>query len=222
VEHENVGLDVDDVTISLGLAIGSPSEQQEAFRLAWTKYRNRVASFIYHLAPGLSPDCVATATNDAFRGLYAKAIGGNFDPDKPLVPLLFTIAKARTIDQLRRKFSRRAEFESKFRSDDDFAEEVGRRITGTDVGFQWRLAVSQGRALELKEIFLQFVGTLPSMQRRVAQVIADALPGDLANTDIADVIFLETGSRPTVVQIRSARNQMEMKFRTLLERGENK
>jgi hypothetical protein len=59
VEHENVGLDVDDAMISLGLAIGSLSEQQEALRFAWTKYRKRVASFIYHHAPGLSPDCVA-------------------------------------------------------------------------------------------------------------------------------------------------------------------
>lgn len=222
VEHEDVGLDVDDATISLGLAIGSPAEQQDALRFAWTKYRKRVAGFIYHCAPGLSPDSVATATNDAFRGLYKKATGGTFDPDKPLLPLLFTIAKARTVDELRRKFSRRAEFESRLRTDDDFAEEVGRRITGTDVGFHWRLAVSQGKALELKEIFLQFVGTLPPVQRVVAQIIADALPGDLADADIANVIFSETGSRPTVVQIRSARNQMEMKFRTLLERGENK
>ena len=213
MEHENVGLEVDDVTISLGLATGSLSEQEEALCLAWAKYRKRVASFIYYHAPGLSPDCVATAQPMMHSEACTK---------RQQVAILFTIAKARTIDQLRRKFSRHGEFESRLRSDDDFAEEVGRRITGTEVSFHWRLAVSERRALELKEIFLQFVGTLPSMQRRVAQVIADALPGDLSDADIANVIFLETGSRPTVVQIRSARNQMEMKFRTLLERGENK
>jgi hypothetical protein len=71
------------------------------------------------------------------------------------------------------------------------------------------------------ELFRQFVKTLPRVQRIIAQVIANTLPGDLTDQEIADEIFLQTGDRPTVAQIRSARNQMELKFRALLKRREN-
>ena len=208
-------VEIDETEIVLKL-IGTDREREEGLSLAFKKHGQTVFRYIVHLAPGLPTDCQQEAVLEALRALHRMAGEPDFDADRPLLPLLFTLAKRKTIDQLRR-FVPRREFEERLEDEADLAAEVARRLIGTDIGAEWRLAASLERAREIQDRFRALIPTLPPVQRLVAQVMADALPGDLKDNEVADAINALSGQRPTVVQVRSARVQIRDKFRVTVK-----
>lgn len=216
VSDKDVSEEIDDETISIAFAIGNEREREDALRALHQKYRFLVAHRISTVGPGLSPDAVVSAVQDTFVNLFRLVTAGEFDEKKRLLPLIFTLAKRRAIDELRKKFSCQAEFLKKLQSDDEFAEHVGRHIIGTDAGFQWRMVTARNRAAEVQEILRQIIPTLPPLQRLVAQIASPHF-WDITDKDIADAIFEVTGERHTVVSIRSARNQIRAKVGSKLQ-----
>jgi DNA-directed RNA polymerase specialized sigma24 family protein len=206
---------IDETDIVLKL-IGSTREREEGLDLAFKKHGETVFRYVVHIAPGLPTDDQKEAVQRAFLALHKEAAEPDFDLDKPLLPFLFTVAKWRAIDFLR-SYIRHRDFAEKLDDNDHLAEEVARSLGGTDIGFEWKLAVSQERAREIQERFRAMVPGLPKVQRAVAQAMADALPGDLKDNEVADAIYALTGSRPTVVQVRSAREQVRLKFQEILK-----
>ena len=103
--------DVDDEVIQIGL-LGTEQEREGAIRDAYEYYKRPLFGFIKErVAPTLDSDEIATAINDVFRGLAKFVSRGKFKPGKSLKPLLFTMARRKAYDQLRRKTKNISEFE---------------------------------------------------------------------------------------------------------------
>jgi DNA-directed RNA polymerase specialized sigma24 family protein len=208
-------VEIDETEIVLKL-IGTHREREDGLNLAYKKFGEIVFRYVVSRAPGLPTASQKEATLEAFRVLHRLSSEPNFDIDKPLLPLLFTLANRKAIDLLR-TLIRHRDFAERLDEDENLAAEVAKRLVGTDVGFEWKLAVSQERAKEIQERFRALIPTLPAVQQLVAQVMSDALPGDLKDNELADAIYALSGSRPTVVQVRSARAQVRQKFRAILK-----
>ncbi len=205
---------IDDADISL-LLDGDAEEQEEAITFAFQKYGKQLVRYSASRAPGLSFECHEQAALQALQDLHDMARTGRFDLDRPLAGLLFTLTLRRTIDQLRR-FTRIRDFQEKLDDDDHLAMRVHESLYGTDAGREWSLIASREEARSVQEQFRSLVATLPRVQQLVAQVMADALPGDLTDAELADGVFALDGKRPTVVAVRSARTQIRQKFRKIL------
>src|SRR5262245_23152543 len=120
-----------DLQARIGL-LGTVAEREEAVRLLFARYERPVMRFLADRFPDLDSDERASAVHDAFRTLYKLANDGEFDPDRPVSGLLFTVAKRRALD-LRRKNSRR------IRADVNLNEELGENLAGTETGRDWSL-----------------------------------------------------------------------------------
>ncbi len=158
----------------------------------------------------LNSDERASVVQDVFMAVHTKAVEQSLNVDEPLTGFLFTVAKNKAID-LRRKHS------SRIRADVELTEEVGDYLVGTDTGRDWNLAVVLGKAAEVSEEFRRFVGTLKGQQRKVASVMADFLPDWLENQEIADEIFVRTGKRSTVMEVKGAKIALMAKFKAILK-----
>ncbi len=203
----------DDLDIRLGL-IGNGEEIEMAVRAAYETYKRRIVGFVRRQASGLSSDAVADITQETFISLYDAACKGNFDAEQRLLPFLLTLARFRTIDELRRH-------QRRTRTEEQFVTDMSLYLVGTDAGYEWTQAAIGGRASEIQNLFYAFVATLPPVQRRIAQAVADHLPNDLTDTQIAEVVYERCDERPTVVQIKSAKAQFRMKFKHILNRATN-
>jgi len=199
-----------DLQARVGL-LGTDEERQQAIGLLCARFERPLMKFLADRFSDLSSDDRASAVQDAFSVIYAKAVNRTLEVDSPLHPLLFTVAQRRAID-LRRMASCR------IRPDVELTEEVGNYLAGTQTGQDWRLAVTLEKAGEVAVEFRQFVGTLRGQQRRVASVMADFLPDWLSDQEIADEVFVRTKLKITVMEVKGAKNALMSKFREILKR----
>src|SRR5208283_4707649 len=119
-----------DLQARVGL-LGTDEEREQAIGLLVARFEGPLMKFLADRFSDLSSDDRASAVQDAFRVIHAKAVNRTLEVDSPLHPLLFTIAKRRAID-LRRMASCR------IRPDVELTEEVGKYLAGTQTGQDWR------------------------------------------------------------------------------------
>jgi hypothetical protein len=94
---------------------------------------------------------------------------------------------------------------------------VGDYLKGTDTGRDWSLAVTLDKSNAVCAEFHQFVVTLKAQQRTVASVMADFLPDWLTNQEIADEVYVRTGKRITVMEVKGSKNALMAKFKGILK-----
>jgi DNA-directed RNA polymerase specialized sigma24 family protein len=199
-----------DLQARIGL-LGTHQEREQAMELLYTRFKKPLMKFLANRFSDINSDERASAVHDAFRGVFDKAVDGTLDVDSPLTSLLFTIAQRRAID-LRRMGSKR------IRADVELSEEVGDYLAGTDVGRDWKFAVTLSKTDEVVTEFREFVHGLKGQQLRVASIMADFLPDWLKDQEIADEIFMRTKQRITVMEVKGAKNALMTKFRAILKR----
>ena len=204
-------LDEDDLDLEVQLGLlGSDAEKREAIRALFLRYRERLMCFLEKKRSYIPWDDAATAVNNAFIELYEMACKGILDVDKPLRPLLFTIADRRAIDEFRRGRSTR-------RTDDELAGDIGTALQGTDIASAWRaLCSTESLAKEIREEFHLFVGTLPKKQKLVAGIMADDLL--ITDSEIAQEIRERMGIVVPVVEVKGAKQALMKKFREILKK----
>lgn len=194
--------------------------------MAVVRYARPLASFIREsVAPTLDSDEVATAVNDAFIGLAKYAARRKFHANGALSTLLFSIARLKAYDQLRRKPKNcgapeddgtgDSEDEHDGSNDDDFAVEVSRSLVAApEIAILWKTAADEASANEIIRLFRLWIGTLPRLQRKVAQALLRSC-GHATNGQICDELAKD-GPRPSEASVKSARRQIVEKFKTLI------
>lgn len=187
-------------------------KRQAGVRLLFDRYRRPLTAFLRDRFPDLNDDERASAIDDVFIGIYDKAVEGSLNTDDDLSGLIFTIAKRRALD-LRRKNSHRIPAGIKL------LEEIGDFLKGTETGSDWRLAGILGKTQDVSDEFRQFVRTLTAaQQKRVASVMADALPDWLSDREIADEINSRFGIHISQLEVKGAKQAFMKKFREILKR----
>ena len=205
----------EDEAIVLALVAGSEEERKDALDRAYTAHQKQVFNYIVFRAPGLPTDTQLTALQETFQSLFRATTAANFDSNKPLVPLLLTLAYRRAVDELRH-FETRRRFEEQALDDGGFAAEVSIYLIGTKVADTWRSVVDRERVHNLQHLFRSLVPGLPPAQRHVAQVMADAFPGRLTDRELVVAVEALSGAPTTVAAVRSARDEVREKFSQLL------
>jgi RNA polymerase sigma factor (sigma-70 family) len=222
-----VRTELEDEDIKNGL-LGTVQAQKEAIEVAYQRYAKPLAGFIRErVAPTLDSDEVASAVNDTFCALAQYVSRGRFKAEGAVITLLFSMARFKAYDHLRRKTARRrgaqrTNLENEpicdgGLNDDDFAnQEVAQRlIAAPEVAALWRTAADEGASNEIIQEFRLWIGGLPRLQRKVAEVLLTNF-GDLTNAEISEEIG-RTGERPSEASVKSARYEISQKFKTLME-----
>ena len=201
-----------DLEIQIGL-LGDEEERQEAATKLFNRYKKRLMIFLENKQPYLPAEDAATAVHEAIIEIYQMGETRPKDLEKPIRPLLFTIAARRAVD-LFRKQSRRV------KPDDRITEDIGEALRETETGSAWSDFCSQRinkeRLFEVKQEFNEFVGTLPKKQRLVAGVIADDFL--LSDQEISEELRLRRNLVVPVVEIKGAKQAVMKKFRELLKK----
>ncbi|GAG15958.1 unnamed protein product, partial [marine sediment metagenome] len=97
---EAAGLDAEEVSI---LLIGDKEEQDEAIRLIDRHLRRPIAGVIRQAAPSLRAEELRDACQDVIVAVLEAAREKRYDPDRPLLPFIFTVARRKAIDRIRKK-----------------------------------------------------------------------------------------------------------------------
>lgn len=233
-------VELEEHEIKTGLQ-GNDQEQADAISKAYHRYAGPIASYIRErVVPTLDNHELTTAVNDVFIELAKKVREGNFKGGGSLKSLLFNMGRCNAIDQFRSKCryqNRHASdhFSSGDRgdknadgfSDDEIASKVAKKLQDApEIAATWRSLVNTRTAADevgTEEIVRQFRmwiggGTLPALQRKVAKSMARHF-GNITDADICSEIA-ETGERPTVASVKSARREIRDKFQSLIERQE--
>jgi DNA-directed RNA polymerase specialized sigma24 family protein len=187
------------------------AKKQAAIRLLKTRYERPVMAFLGDLFADLEADERATAVNDALSEIYRMSLDGTLDSNNELSGLIFTVAKCRAID-LRRHHSRRIPSAAKL------PESVGDYLKDTDVGSDWRYVAILDRAADVMVEFRSFVRMLPRQQKRVGSIMADALPDQMTDREIADEILSRFGVHVSQLEVKGAKQALMKKFREILKR----
>lgn len=199
-----------DVDIAL-LFLGNTKEQEAGLDALMRAHTADLIGVIRCHLPGLTVQDAEEVVSTTFQIFWRKVQDETVDLNRPLRPLLRTIAHRRATDLLRSK-TRHPES-----SLEDDACTVADAIKGTDVSLWWRKVTSQDAADEVRQIFVDFIQSLPPVQQAVAQVMADNFPDDLSQEETAKEIFRRTGNMPTVVSIKKARSEIRDKFESILK-----
>lgn len=188
------------------------NKKQAGVRMLFDRYRRPLMGFLSDGFPDLNEDERASAIDDVFIGIFSKSVEETLNTDDDLSGLIFTIAKRRALD-LRRKNTRRIPSGAKL------LEEVGDYLKDTEVGSDWRMAAILEKTQEVSEEFRQFVRTLKAVQqRRVASVMADALPDWLTDREIADEVNTRFSVHISQLEVKGAKQAFIKKFRDILKR----
>lgn len=192
---------VDEEEIRL-LLVGGQAELQRGFELIDTLWRKPIGTRLRHWFPGLPADDLPEIWQDTLMGLLKAVQDETFDVDRPLEPYLWTIAKARATDRLRRAKPREAAIAAIAAG---LRDSVLASITPAERG-------------ELREFLRLAVASLPHKQRVVLQVWIDGYP----DTDDMQVLRREvsvvTGQEETLAAVKRALQEARKKARDFLTR----
>ncbi len=231
--------DAEEEEIKKGL-MGTPQEQEAAYERAYNRFARPLAAFIREsVAPTLDGDEVATAVSEAFCGLARYVDRGKFKSDGALSTLLFSIARCKAYDLLRNKTSKKRrdpdgqhadanESRDGELTDEEFAERVFQRLVkAPEIREMWNTAADACAANEIIRQFRLCIGTLPRLQRKVAQAILAHFGdvsnnefGAVSNAEICDEIAKCGVTRPSEASVKSARKEITRKFKAIIQTQE--
>jgi RNA polymerase sigma factor (sigma-70 family) len=202
------GLDDEEVSI---LLIGNEEEQNEAIRLIDRHLRRALFGIIRRTAPSLTATEVQEIYQEILLGVWQKAKKQEYNADEPLLPLLFTIARRRAIDRVRKK--------SRKTGNEQVLDAIVETLADTKVGEAWQNVASKHDGRRMMEAIRNIIARMPERQRLVASVVIDLFPETPTLQQIQEEIHRSTGEQLTVVTIKSARREARKKIREHLVRA---
>jgi DNA-directed RNA polymerase specialized sigma24 family protein len=192
------------------LLCGSDAQRQLACAYYYDRNKARVTSCVRRSFPFLPSDLVAEAVHRAFIKFYETAMNADtdFDPQKP-ERLLITIAISRACDLLRERTHR-----GKYK--EESLDEINGALAGTETALDWSEAVGGQRAREVQALFRDELARFPLRQRNVARLLVDRIDEEIGPKELAD-LYRQTYNEPiTVPAVKSARDQVRLKFKECL------
>lgn len=202
------GLDDEEVSI---LLIGNEEEQNEAIRLIDRHLRRPIAGVIRKAAPSLRAEELRDAYQDVILAIIQAAREQRYDADRPLLPFIFTLARYKAIDRVRKK-SRKV-------GKKQVLDAIAETLADTKVGEAWRNVASKHDGRRMMEAIRNAIARMPERQRLVASVVIDLFPETPTLQQIQEEIHQGTGEQLTIVAIKSARREARKKIREQLVRA---
>jgi DNA-directed RNA polymerase specialized sigma24 family protein len=131
--------------------------------------------------------------------MHGRASKVEFDPCRSL-RMVMTIARNKSLDLLRKRGHRLN------LNVDAILDAVAADTKGSDIHFQWKLHIHQIDQMELREVLLEFITTLPERQRIVAHCFINNYE-DIRLRDtyrpLADAVGAITGNTESVAAVKS-------------------
>ncbi len=137
---------------------------------------------------------------------------GEYDPDRPLLPFLLTIAHRRAIDHIRKKTTLRC-------NEKELLDAVANSLADTQVGEAWKNVTASQDGQKMLKLIRDVITEMPERQRQVSSVIIDCYPDNLSIEETREELFRRTGERPTALAVKRARQEARKKIRKQLVSG---
>jgi DNA-directed RNA polymerase specialized sigma24 family protein len=202
--------DLDDAK-ALDLLCGTDAERSRACAYYYEKYSVQVMNAVRAKYLSLHQDLIAEAVNQAFETFFDKAASDPaFDQDHP-ERFMIAIALNKACDKLRKKTKR-----GKFK--EELVDDIASILEGTATSRAWSVAVQGGSARELQDIFRKELESFGERQRKVARLLVNVLERPIDDAELAELYRTTYNETVTVPAVKSARTQVRIKFRELLER----
>ncbi len=194
----------DDEEIRL-LLIGTEEEIGRGLGLIDCHLRHGLCGWLRKQFPGIRPQDLADLWGETLLGVLKAVREGRFDGNRPLLPWLCQIARARAIDHLRRRTTQEQALAA-----------VGETLKGTRTGQAWGdwSAVERREALALIQ---DAIATLSGRQRLVMQVFVDCYPASARMETLRQEVSRATGQVQTLASVKRALQEARAKARELLQ-----
>ena len=199
---------VDTEEISI-LLIGNDEEQKLALELIHQYLKKLLIWKIRNSALGLTSEEVIEVYQELLITIWKSAQKKQYDPDKPLLPFLFTLAQRRAIDRIRKNTRNQ-------KNEDELLDDVFKNLKNTKVGEAWQIVASSENGSKMMEIFRQTAVKMPLHQRQVASVMIDHFPDEIPLPELREEIYKRTGEQLTIIAVKSARREVRTKIRQQL------
>lgn len=189
------------------LLIGSEEEIEQALRLIDEQFRRLICACLrsQRLAAWMSSEDLADTWQDTLLGVFNAAKERRFDPDRPLFPWIFSIAKKRAIDGYRRKTIQ-----------EKAVLAVGDALKATRAGGVWLRLRDPERKEILAEVRKEIV-SLPEKQRIVFQAFIDCYP-ETANMETLRLRVSEiTRQEETLASVKRALQEGRRKVKEIFQ-----
>lgn len=201
-------LDVEEISI---LLIGKEEEQNRAIELIHKHLRGAIAYEIRKSALSLSSEELAEAYSDVLTNIIEAAREGRYDPDSSFLPFLFTIARRRAIDKLRKKTTIK-------KNESELLDEIAYALKDSKVGEAWELVAQKNDGRRLMDVISKSIMRMPPRRRQVAQVMLDQYkyPEVPSIEEIREKIYEATREPITAVAVKRARQEVRKEIRDVL------
>jgi len=188
------------------LLIGTTEEVDQGLTLIHTHLCRRICAWLRRRpwAAWMSSEDLADTWQDVLLGVLSAVRDGRFDADRPVIPLLLSIARARAIDRCRRKDSSERALAA-----------VGEALQGTRVGLAWQARLARERQ-EMLACVREVVLGLPEKQRRVMQAFIDGYPDTASMETLRIEVSSVSGQEETVAAVKRALQEARQKVRERL------
>lgn len=192
---------VDEEEIRLLLLCGQ-ADLHRGFELIDARWRKAISGRLRHWFPGLPAEDLPEIWQDTLLRLLHAVQSNDFDPDRPLEPYLWTVAKARATDRLRRQTTR-----------DEAIPGIAAGLQGCSLA-----SITPAELTELREFLRSSVAALPHKQRVVLQAWIDGYPDTTDMQLLRKEVSLVTGQEETLAAVKRALQEARRKTRDFLTR----
>lgn len=187
------------------LLVGSSDEIAHGLDLINRHLREGMVGWLRQHFPGISPDDRAELWGQTLVNVLEAVRDKRFNADRPLLPWLCQIVKARAVDWVRRH-----------KAQDRLLKAVALALAGTQAGQDWgSLDVLQRR--EIMALIRQSVGLLPGKQRAVMEVFVDNYPESADMDTLKRLVSEQTGQPETLASVKRALQEARAKSRDFLQ-----
>ncbi len=198
-----MSVDFDEEYVRL-LLDGSGDEVREGIGLIHQHLRFGICGWLRERFPSLQPEELEDVWGEVIVGILQ---AGNFNPEKPLLPWLCTIARNCAIDCLRRQAS-----------GDRLVDAVGGFLRNTQVGGTWNKLDPLERR-EVMELIRKAISQLPTRQKLVMDVFVGDFPETASMLELQRRVSERTGKPETLAAVKRALQEARAKVRKSL--GDN-
>ena len=186
------------------LLIGSEAEIAHALKTTDEQFRKPVAAWVRRRFPGLSSTDLADTWAEVLVNVFEAARDKRFDPDRPLLSYLCTLAFRRASDRVRRRTSQDAALQA-----------VASALRETKTGESWG-ELDPAERKECMELIRQVIATLPRKQGIVWQNFCDGFPETRCMETLRTMVSEATGKEETLASVKRALQEGRNKVRELL------
>jgi DNA-directed RNA polymerase specialized sigma24 family protein len=198
-------VDTDEISL---LLIGNQEEQNLAISLIDKHLQKAILYKIRQKGLSLGSEEILEVYRDVLLNIIEAARKKRYDPDKPLLPFIFTLAQRRTIDRIR--------IQIRHESESELLDEIAKTLKDTKVGEAWQIIVKKDEGRKRMELMRREIARMPHRQRQVAEVIIEKFHEEPTYQDICDEIYKKTGERLTVVMVKGAWREARKKIKDVL------